>query len=161
MTLPAMIIDFPSPSSPEYATRAHLLGKQWPLCWTVGNVVFRPISTISTVGYAFTAWSLYRSSNSAITGLTEKKDWRIFALGALLHVSVIVHSAINMQPLNDQLAALAGTGTDGKGKALASTTKQVEGKAVEIATKWIRGNYYRLAVPMISGGLSLYQALFH
>ncbi|KAE9974152.1 hypothetical protein EG328_004012 [Venturia inaequalis] len=157
MTLPAMIIDFPSPSSPEYASRALLLGKEWPLCWTVGNVVFRPISTISTIGYAFSAWSLYRSSS---TNVLEKKDWRVFALGALLHVSVIVHSAVNMQPLNDQLAALAGTGTDGKGKALTSTTKQVEGKAVEIATKWIRGNYYRLAVPMVSGALSLYQAMF-
>jgi len=62
-----------------------------------------------------------------------------------------------MQPLNDQLAALAGTGTDGKGVA---TTKVGEGNAVEIATQWIRGNYYRLLVPMISGGLSLYQAMF-
>lgn len=155
MTLPAMITEFPAPSSPEYNTRAVLLGKQWPICWTVGNVVFRPISTISTIGYAFSAWSIYRSPNPL-----EKRDWRIFALGALLHVSVIVHSAINMQPLNDQLAALAGTGTDGRGKALASTTKQVEGKAVEISWKWIRGNYYRLLVPMVSGGLSLYQAMF-
>jgi hypothetical protein len=62
-----------------------------------------------------------------------------------------------MQPLNDQLAALAGTGTYGKGVA---TMKVGEGNAVEIATKWIRGNYYRLLVPMISGGLSLYQAMF-
>jgi hypothetical protein len=147
-----MITDFPAPTSPEYNTRAHLLGKQWPICWTVGNQFFRPISTISTLGYAFSALSLSRTSS-----LTEKKDWRFFALGALLHVSVIVHSAINMQPLNDQLAALAGTGTYGKGVA---TMKVGEGNAVEIATKWIRGNYYRLLVPMISGGLSLYQAMF-
>jgi hypothetical protein len=152
MTLPAMIADFPAPSSPEYNTRAHLLGKQWPICWTVGNNFFRPISTLSTLGYAFSAWSLSRS-----TSLIEKKDWRFFALGALLHVSVIFHSAVNMQPLNDKLAALAGTGTDGKGTA---TTTVGDGQAVEIATQWIKGNYYRLLVPMVSGGLSLYQALF-
>lgn len=62
-----------------------------------------------------------------------------------------------MQPLNDKLAALAGTGTDGKGTA---TTTVGDGQAVEIATQWIKGNYYRLLVPMVSGGLSLYQALF-
>lgn len=155
MTLPAMIVDFPAPSSPDYKVRAHILGKQWPVCWSVGNVFFRPISTISTLGYAFSAWSLYRSNS-----LAEKKDWRIFALGALLHVSVILHSAINMQPLNDQLAALAGVGTDGKGTASAVASKNSDGKAVEIATNWIRGNYYRLLVPMVSGGLSLYQAMF-
>jgi len=150
MTLPAMITEFPPASSPEYSTRATLLGKQWPVCWTVGNQFFRPISTLSTLGYAFSAWSLSRGNS-----LTEKRDWRLFALGALLHVSVIFHSAINMQPLNDKLAALAGTGTDGKGVAAVKA-----GNAVEVATAWIRGNYYRLAVPMISGSISLYQTLF-
>jgi hypothetical protein len=150
MTLPALIIEFPAPSSPEYKTRATLLGRQWPVCWTVGNNFFRPISTLSTLGYTFSAWSLSRT-----TSLTEKRDWRLFALGALLHVSVIVHSAINMQPLNDKLAALAGTGTDGKGTPAVKAEN-----AVEVATKWIQGNYYRVAVPMISGGISLYQIIF-
>jgi hypothetical protein len=152
MTLPALIKDFPAPSSPEYLTRSTLLGKQWPLCWNVGNNLFRPISALSTLGYAFTAWSLHRS-----TSIMEKKDWRLFALGAMLHVTVIVHSAVNMQPLNDQLAALAGTKTDGKGMAVKG--KGDEGDAVMIATKWIVGNYYRIAVPAITGAICLYQTL--
>jgi hypothetical protein len=147
MTLPSLIVNFPAPATTEYRTRSTLLGKQWPICWTVGNDFFRPISALSTLGYAFTALSLYLD-----TSMAEKKDWRLFALGALLHVSVIVHSAVNMQPLNDQLAALAGTGSDGK-----SAAKKVEGDAVKIATAWIEGNYYRIAVPAISGGICLYQ----
>jgi hypothetical protein len=153
MTLPSLIIDFPPPTSPDYTTRARLLGRQWPLCWVVGNNFFRPISTIATVGYAFTAWTLSRS-----TSITERRDWRWFALNALLHVSVIVHSAVNMQPLNDKLAALAGVGTDGKGEGVVE--KADKGRAVEIATRWIRGNYYRLLIPSITGAISLWQALF-
>jgi hypothetical protein len=87
-----------------------------------------------------------------------EKDWRWFTLNALLHVTVIVHSAVNMQPLNDKLAAFAGVGTDGKGEGRVQTGD--EGRAVEIATKWIRGNYYRLLIPSITGAVSLWQCLF-
>ena len=128
MTLPALISDFPPRSSPEHSQRAALLGRQWPICWTVGNNFFRPISTISTLGYAATGVMLYREG---------RDEWKWFALGALLHVSVIVHSAVNMQPLNDKLTALGGTTSDGKGKV----EKQDAGDAVELATKWIRWNY--------------------
>jgi hypothetical protein len=108
---------------------------------------------IVTVGYSFTAWSLARNSS-----FTEKRDWKWFALGALLHVSVIVHSARNMQPLNDKLAAFARVGTDGKGTG--SVKLEDEGRAVEIATKWIRGNYYRILIPTVTGCINLYQTIF-
>ena len=151
MTMPSFMLDFPKSTSPEYKVRAQLLGKQWPVHWVVGNNVMRPISTIATLGYAFTAWSLSRSP-------LRSADWRFFAVNAILHVSVIVHSAVNMQPLNDKLAALAGTGTDGKGTGKIATAD--EGKAHEIGTSWMRKNYYRLVVPMITGAISMYQMLY-
>jgi hypothetical protein len=154
MTLPSLILDFPKYTTPEYNVRAQLLGKQWPVHWVVGNNVMRPISTLATLGYAFSAWSFSRTSSL----LSEKPDWRFFALNAILHVSVIVHSAVNMQPLNDKLAALAGTGTDGKGRG--KVASQDEGRAVEIGTKWIRRNYYRLIVPFTTGVISLSQLLY-
>lgn len=154
MTLPSLIINFPPATSPEYKVRAQLLGKQWPVHWVVGNNFFRPISTIATLGYAFTAWSLARSTSQ----FAETKDWRWFTVNALLHVSVILHSAINMQPLNDKLAALAGTATDGKGTGKVANAD--EGRAVEIGTSWMRKNYYRLAIPAITGSISLWQFLF-
>lgn len=85
-----------------------------------------------------------------------REEWKWFALGALLHVSVIFHSAVNMQPLNDKLTALGGTTSDGKGKV----EKQDVGDAVDLATKWIRGNYYRVVVPMISGSIALWNTVF-
>jgi len=151
MTLPSLIIDFPKSTSPDYKVRAQLLGKQWPVHWRVGNNVMRPISTIATLGYAFTAWSLSRSP-------LRTADWRFFAVNAILHVSVIVHSAVNMQPLNDKLAALNGKATDGTGSGKVLTAD--EGKAVEIGTSWMRKNYYRLMVPMITGVISLSQLLY-
>ncbi|KIW04619.1 uncharacterized protein PV09_04366 [Verruconis gallopava] len=149
MGVPALIHEFPSSNSPEYAVRARLLGKQWPPIWVVGNNFFRPISTIATIGYAFTAWSLARVER------VLDMDWRWFAFNAALHATVIVHSAVNMQPLNNKLAALAGVGSDGKGNA--KVDKQDEGRAVEIATNWIEGNKYRLLIPVVTGAISLWQ----
>lgn len=146
MTLPALISDFPPQSSPDYAQRSALLGRQWPICWTVGNNFFRPISTISTLGYAASGVLLYRAG---------RPEWKWFAIGALLHVSVIVHSAVNMQPLNDAITGLAGMTSDGKGKVETKGAKDT----VEIATKWIRGNYYRVLVPMVSGSIALFNTV--
>jgi hypothetical protein len=154
MTLPSFLLDFPKATTPEYKVRAQLLGKQWPVHWKVGNSVFRPISTFATLGYAFTAYSLAKTPDLFGQG----KDWRLFAVNAILHVSVILHSAINMQPLNDKLAALAGTATDGTGSG--KVQSKDEGRAVEIGTKWMRFNYYRLIVPSITGGIALFQMLF-
>jgi hypothetical protein len=41
-------------------------------------------------------------------------DWRLFAVAAVMHLVNIVHSAVNMQPLNDKLAALVGEGKEAK-----------------------------------------------
>ncbi|KAF8854881.1 hypothetical protein BDZ45DRAFT_715978 [Acephala macrosclerotiorum] len=64
MTVPALLVDFPSEGSQSYSTRATLLG---PL------------------GYAFTSYSAYNSA-------TTKADWRLFAVAAFTHLVTIVHS---------------------------------------------------------------------
>ena len=149
MTLPALIQDFPPPSSPDYNARAALLGKQWPICWVVGNNLMRPMSTLTTLAYAYTAFQLSRQPS------TTKGDWKLFALNAVLHVSVIVHSAVNMQPLNDKLTSFAGLSSDGKG-----VVSKTSGNAVEIATAWIRGNYYRALIPFVTGSIAMWQFAF-
>jgi len=148
MTLPALLKDFPNPQSELYAERAALLSRQWAVCWKLGNNFFRPISTLSTLGYAVSAWSISQSS------AMEKRDWRMFAVGALLHVSVILHSAINMQPLNDKLIALAGSTSDGKDIA-----KQDTGNAVVIAESWMKLNIYRAVIPLVTGAIGLWQTM--
>lgn len=150
MTIPALVAHFPSPTSPAYAARAILLGNQWPYCWSVGNVLFRPISTVSTLGYAFLAW---RASRAAAAGEGRRVkdvaarggDWRYFAAAAVLGVVTIVHSAVNMQPLNDRLVGLAG--------GVAGVVGE-EG-AVELAGRWARWNLMRVVAPVIGGGLAL------
>ena len=149
MTLPALIADFPPRSNTAaYNERAALLGRQWPICWTVGNNLFRPISTISTLAYAFQAYSYSRPGDAS------GRSWKLFAAAAVLHLSVIIHSAVNMQPLNDKLAALAGVSTDGKSRVVS-----VAGDAVGIATKWIRLNLYRAVVPFFGGAVGLWSVL--
>jgi hypothetical protein len=84
MTVPALLVDFPNHSSPNYAERATLLGRQWPYCWAVGNMFFRPISMLGALGYAY---SSYCASHSATTSM----DWRVLVVAALMHVA---HAAI-------------------------------------------------------------------
>lgn len=161
MTIPALLVDFPSASSSEYSTRATLLGRQWPLCWNVGNQFFRPISTLSTLGYVFCA---YAAGNMQ----SAKGDWRFFAISALLGLGTILHSAINMQPLNDKLGALAGLESDGREKfgngsvngGMNGSAKTGEmGHAEVLARKWAKGNLIRVVFPMIGGALALSQAV--
>jgi hypothetical protein len=140
MTIPALVVDFPKPGTPDHTSRARLLGRQWPLCWSVGNTFFRPISTYGILGYTFTAYSLYKE------GILARADWRLFAVAAALHLTTVVHSAVNMQPLNDKLEALASR-TSEKGLA------EAEG----IARKWGSWNRLRLVTPILAGGLALWQ----
>ncbi|PSN68794.1 hypothetical protein BS50DRAFT_609126 [Corynespora cassiicola Philippines] len=140
MTVPALLVDFPPPGSPNHTDRARLLGRQWPLCWTVGNKFFRPISTLGFLGYAFAGYSVYNE------GFRARSDWKVFAVAAAMHLTTIVHSAVNMQPLNDQLEALAGRASD----------KEL-GEAKAIATKWANWNMLRLATPIIAGSLAIWQ----
>ncbi|KAJ4337493.1 hypothetical protein N0V87_004639 [Didymella glomerata] len=142
MTVPALLVNFPPPSSPEHKERARLLGRQWPLCWTVGNQFFRPISTLGFLGYAYAGYATYKQ------GVTARSDWRLFGVAAVMHLMTIIHSAKNMQPLNDKLEALAGRASDTELK-----------EAETVAKKWASWNRLRLVTPIIAGTLALYQLL--
>jgi uncharacterized membrane protein len=142
MTVPALLANFPPPSSPEHKERARLLGRQWPLCWSVGNVFFRPISTLGFLGYAYAGYATYKQ------GVLARNDWKLFAVAAVMHLTTIIHSAKNMQPLNDKLEALAG-------RASETELRQAE----TVAKKWANWNRLRLVTPVIAGGLALYQLL--
>ncbi|KAJ4291701.1 hypothetical protein N0V90_009596 [Kalmusia sp. IMI 367209] len=143
MTVPALLVDFPKPGSPDHAARARLLGRQWPLCWTVGNQFFRPISTLGFLGYAYAGYAVYKDYKEHVGA---KSDWRMFAVAAIMHLTTIVHSAVNMQPMNDKLEALAARASD----------KEL-GDAEDIARKWASWNRVRLVTPIIAGGLALFQ----
>lgn len=146
MTIPALVEDFPPQGTAEYASRSALLGRQWPLCWQVGNVFFRPMSTLSTLAYAYCAWDASRSES-------HDAKWQAFAVAAALGVGTIVHSAVNMQPLNDRLAALADVSQAGK-EGLGAL-EDAEG----LARKWGRWNLVRVVFPLIGGGLALSQVV--
>lgn len=137
MTVPALLVDFPPAGSSDHTSRARLLGRQWPLCWTVGNQFFRPMSTLGFLGYAYTAYSVYKEGNRA------RSDWRFFAASAIAHLVTIVHSAVNMQPLNDKLEGLASKASE---KMLLD--------AEPIARQWAKWNLLRLVSPVIAGSLA-------
>ena len=142
MTVPALLIDFLPPGSPHHADRARLLGRQWPLCWTVGNQFFRPISTLGFLGYAYAGYSVYKE------GIRARGDWKLFAVAAVMHLTTIVHSAVNMQPLNDKLEALAGRANE-----------RELSQAEKVARKWASWNRLRLITPVVAGSLALWQSV--
>ncbi|KAI1170149.1 hypothetical protein F4777DRAFT_136215 [Nemania sp. FL0916] len=143
MGVPALLVDFPPPSSPGHSERAVLLGKQWPTFWRVGNVFFRPISMLGIFGYGYTAWAL--SSRGASGGLG---DWRVYMISAMCHLITVIHSAVNMQPINEKLDALS----EPKGR--------VDSELAEsYARKWIKFNTVRLITPVVAGALALTQVL--
>ncbi|KAI1809556.1 hypothetical protein GGS20DRAFT_281301 [Poronia punctata] len=141
MGVPALLVDFPPTSSPEHAERARLLGRQWPTFWKVGNVFFRPISTLGILGYGYAAWD------------GRIGDWRVYAVSAMCHLITVVHSALNMQPINEKLDALSGEKGKGKGKGVDREM------AEEYARRWIRYNTVRMITPVVAGTLALIQAL--
>jgi uncharacterized membrane protein len=140
MTVPALLVNFPPPGSPDHKDRARLLGQQWPLCWTVGNQFFRPISTLGFLGYAYAGYATYKQ------GVLARGDWRFFAVAAAMHLTTIIHSAKNMQPLNDKLEALAERASD---------KELMEGE--NVARKWASWNRLRLITPVIAGVLAMLQ----
>ncbi|KAF2838280.1 hypothetical protein M501DRAFT_1017301 [Patellaria atrata CBS 101060] len=145
MTVPALLLNFPLPGGPDYITRTAHLGAQWPLLWAVGNRFFRPISTFGIIGYAFSAFAAHTND----TGFGKSRDWRFLAVAAVCHFVNVVHSAVNMQPLNEKLEGLAREGHDGKGNA----------QAREWAERWRRRNLVRLVLPAVAGVLALGQAV--
>ncbi|ORY10339.1 hypothetical protein BCR34DRAFT_485806 [Clohesyomyces aquaticus] len=140
MTIPALLVGFPSPGSPQHTDRARLLGRQWPLCWTVGNRFFRPISTLGFLGYAYAGYAVYNE------GFRARADWKAFVIAAAMHLTTILHSAINMQPMNDKLEALAERASE----------KELY-QAEPTARKWGKWNLLRMVTPIVAGSLALWQ----
>jgi hypothetical protein len=122
----------------DYNTKTTLLGKQWAVSKFAGNAFFRPISSLGFLGYAFSAYS----SRGGATGM----DWRAFALAAAMHGVVILHSAVNLQPMNEKLVAL-GKGDVNFGRM----------GPEEMLRRWGRLNWVRAFVPVIAGGAALWQ----
>ncbi|KAI5860580.1 hypothetical protein GGS23DRAFT_599388 [Durotheca rogersii] len=143
MGVPAVIVDFPPPSSPEHAARARLLGRQWPVFWAVGNRFFRPISTIGLFGYAYTSWASASQGPGGSLG-----GWGPYAVSALCHLVTVVHSALNMMPLNEKLNALGDPGGS-------ADPEQAE----SYARQWIRFNIVRVVMPAVAGSVALFQIL--
>jgi anthrone oxygenase-like protein len=102
------------------------------------------------VGYTISAWSLSRSSR-----LIERRDWRMFALGALLHFSVAVHSVVNMVPLNHKLAA------EPKPRVQKASDEDENNEPVIIARRWMNLNLYRIVAPFASGPIAIWQTMIH
>ncbi|KAI3320402.1 hypothetical protein HD806DRAFT_538242 [Xylariaceae sp. AK1471] len=145
MGVPALLVDFPPPLSAGHEARARLLGRQWPTFWKVGNGFFRPISTLGIFGYGYTAWAVLSQESSGRLG-----DWRLYTISALCHLITVVHSAVNMQPINEKIDALK----EPKG--------QVDSKLAEsYARKWIKLNTVRLITSVVAGTIALTQALRH
>ncbi|KAI0156729.1 hypothetical protein GGR52DRAFT_198776 [Hypoxylon sp. FL1284] len=141
MGVPALLVDFPPPSSSEHAARARLLGRQWPTFWVVGNRFFRPISTLGIFGYAYTSWAASCQGPNGRLG-----DWKPYAIASLCHLVTVVHSAMNMQPINEKIEALS----DPKGRVDSN-------QAETYARRWIKFNTVRLITPVVAGSLALFQ----
>ena len=144
MGVPALLVDFPPPSSPEYSARARLVGRQWPVFWQVGNVFFRPISTLGIFGYAYASWAAAGQGSHGRLG-----DWRIYAVSSMCHLITVVHSAINMQPINVKIDSLREESKGHEGSQ----------KAEQLLRGWIRGNTVRMITPLVAGSLALWELL--
>lgn len=80
--------------------------------------------------------------------MIARSDWKLFGVAAIMHLSTILHSALNMQPLNDQL----------EGFAERAGEKELR-EAENVARKWASWNQLRLVTPVIAGGLALWNLL--
>jgi hypothetical protein len=161
MGVPALLIDFPPPTSPSQPAAARHLGRQWPVFWAVGNVFFRPISTLGIFGYAFAAYNAFATASSSAggggvshayettRGSRLQGDWRLYAVSAACHLVTVVHSAVNMQPINAKIDGLKNEGV---------STAELE-KAEYWARRWAKLNLVRLVMPLVAGSLALSQAL--
>lgn len=73
-----------------------------------------------------------------------KGDWRLFTFAALCHVANVVHSAVNLQPINAKLDVIG--------------TSDEKAPAVQLATSWINCNKWRVVFPLIAGSTAIWQA---
>jgi hypothetical protein len=116
----------------------------------VGNVFFRPISTFGIIGYSYAAYIAYTAPPHKNAG-----DWRLFVISALCHLVTVVHSAVNMQPINARIDALKNEGKEGE----KYVGKVESDKAEELARRWAKLNLVRLVMPLVAGTLAMSQAL--
>ncbi|KAK0615325.1 hypothetical protein B0T17DRAFT_593034 [Bombardia bombarda] len=164
MGVPALLVDFPRPGSSSPATyeaATRHLGRQWPVFWSVGNVFFRPISTLGIFGYAYAAWSAATAAPSvgSLRGLANGNirgavdgggyTWKLYALSAVCHLVTVVHSAVNMQPLNNKLDGLSDPKVSGVDASLAEY----------YARRWIKLNGVRIVMPFVAGSVALWNGL--
>ncbi|KAK0707975.1 hypothetical protein B0H67DRAFT_589001 [Lasiosphaeris hirsuta] len=143
MGVPALLVDFPRPSAPEHAAAARHLGRQWPVFWNVGNAFFRPISTLGIFGYAYASYLTYSAGPATL------RDWRLYAVSAACHFVNVLHSALNMQPLNNKLDGLREPKAGGVDSSLAEY----------YARRWIKLNGVRMVMPLVAGTVALWQTL--
>lgn len=141
MSVPALLVDFPPISSLDHAARVRLLGQQWPVFGVFGHGFFKPISAIGLLGYAYTSW-VARGPGGRDLG-----DWRLYALSALCHLVTAIHSAVNMQPLNNKLDGLK----------IPDASKTDVSQAENYARSWIQRNKVRIVMPLIAGTSALWQ----
>ncbi|KAK4228653.1 cytochrome P450 [Podospora fimiseda] len=146
MGVPALLVDFPHPSTPQHALAARHLGRQWPVFWQVGNVFFRPISTLGIFGYAYASYAAYKKAHSS-------SDWKFLAVSAVCHLITVIHSAVNMQPLNAKIDALS---RDGVGKMGIKVDVSL---AEHYARRWIKLNLVRVVMPAVAGSIALSQTV--
>lgn len=85
----------------------------------------------------------------ATSGLSYGKDWRVFAVSTACHLITVLHSALNMQPINNKLDGLREPKISGVDVRLAEY----------YARRWIKLNLLRLAMPVVAGSLALWQTL--
>ena len=143
MSIPALLLDFPRPSSPEHTAAARHLGRQWPVFWQVGNVFFRPLSMLGFIGYTI----------AAVTSPSGR--WVAYTIAAAAHLVTIGHSAVHMQPINEKLHAL---GKDRKDDDEAA----VDMAAAEPMTRrWARLNLLRVVLPLTAGTVALCETMRH
>lgn len=143
MGVPALLVEFPTPGSPSHNERARLLGRQWPVFWEVGNRFFRPLSTLGIALYGSAAWAARQQ---------DQGNWKLLAIAACCNILTAMHSAINMQPINERITTL-GTAVGDKAEATGDE------KAEEYARRWGRLNLFRVVMPLIAGTLAMTQVL--
>ncbi|KAM7208417.1 hypothetical protein V8F20_001395 [Naviculisporaceae sp. PSN 640] len=168
MGVPALLVDFPRPSATnteEYNAAARKLGRAWPVFWNMGNVFFRPLSTLGIFAYGYAAYATMQAASSPLlrdlgVGNVETTSWKLYAISAACHLVTVVHSAVNMQPINEKIDRLKNIKPAGMNGEAVKVEKEVQPELAEFwARKWIRLNTVRIVMPAVAGTLALVGAL--
>lgn len=175
MSVPAILHLFPVSTSPALAAAVRQLARQWRIFFRVGNLVFRPISSLGALGYAYAAWVAYvvdtkgrvrgnlremkmGSSGEWWKGMGKGKGmgsgvwgrvWMLYVLAAACHVVNVVHSKMNMQGLNERIMEFEGL------RVGALELEFAEG----YVRRWARLNKVRMVMPLVAGSAALWARL--